>query len=148
MISVWLPVPTWLADSDDDDDGGEKNPAGEGHSDRRGLGDDADGGVEEEGEGCAGAVTEAAAAPAAQDGNKKQKKKKKKKGDRDGAEGGVAQQRGSRRKGELVVELDLGLSAAANARAHFAARRQHASKQAKTEAANARALKAAESKVG
>lgn len=42
--------------------------------------------------------------------------------------------------------MDLDLNAYANARAHFGQRRAHALKQAKTVAANERALKAAEKK--
>ena len=44
------------------------------------------------------------------------------------------------------MEVDLDLNAFANARALFEQRRVHATKQAKTVAANERALKAAEKK--
>lgn len=44
------------------------------------------------------------------------------------------------------VEVDLDLNAYANARAHFEQRKVHATKQAKTVAANERAFKAAEQK--
>ena len=44
------------------------------------------------------------------------------------------------------MEVDLDLNAYANARVHFEQRRAHATKQAKTVAANEKALKAAEKK--
>lgn len=46
----------------------------------------------------------------------------------------------------MQVEVDLDLNAYANARRHFEQRRAHATKQAKTVAANEKALKAAEKK--
>ena len=44
------------------------------------------------------------------------------------------------------MDVDLDMNAFANARAHFEQRRVHAVKQAKTVAANEKALKAAEKK--
>ena len=65
-------------------------------------------------------------------------------GDGGGAGGGSSKRKSKKNNKAIPVELDLGLSAYANARAHFDRKKKHAAKHDKTLAQNERAVAAAE----